>query len=67
MQWGVGIGAVAAALLVAGGLGALQAVAMAAAFPFALVLIALAVGFIKTLHEDATQQRRTRRDGRKGK
>ena len=65
VQWGVGIGAVAAALLVAGGLGALQAVAMAAAFPFALVLIALAVGFIKALHEDATQQWRTRRDGRK--
>ena len=67
VQWGVGIGAVAAALLVAGGLGALQAVAMAAALPFALVLIALAVGFITALHEDATQQRRTRRDGRKVK
>lgn len=67
VQWGVGIGAVAAALLVAGGLGALQAVAMAAALPFALVLIALTVGFMTALHEDATQQRRTRRDGRKVK
>ena len=52
-----------AALLVAGGLGALQAVAMAAALPFALVLITLAVGFITALHGDATQQRRARHDG----
>jgi choline/glycine/proline betaine transport protein len=64
VQWGVGMGAVAAALLVAGGLGALQAVAIAAALPFALVLIALTVGFLAALHEDATQKLRTRRAGR---
>jgi choline/glycine/proline betaine transport protein len=49
VQWGVGMGGVAAALLVAGGLGALQAVAIAAALPFALVLIALTVGFVVAL------------------
>jgi choline/glycine/proline betaine transport protein len=38
IQWGGGMGAVAAALLVAGGLGALQAMAVAAALPFAVVL-----------------------------
>jgi choline/glycine/proline betaine transport protein len=64
VQWGVGIGAVAAALLVAGGLGALQAVAMAAALPFALVLIALTVGFIAALHKDATAGLRARRKAR---
>ena len=61
VQWGVGIGAVAAALLIAGGLGALQAMAVAAALPFAVVLVALGVGFMAALHEDATQQRKARR------
>jgi choline/glycine/proline betaine transport protein len=61
VQWGVGMGAVAAALLVAGGLGALQAVAVAAALPFALVLIALTVAFIASLHADARQLARTKR------
>jgi choline/glycine/proline betaine transport protein len=61
VQWGVGMGAMAAALLVAGGLGALQAMAIAAALPFAVVLIALGVGFMVALHEDATQQLRARR------
>ena len=64
IQWGVGIGAVAAALLVAGGLGALQAMAVAAALPFAIVLVALAVGFMVALHEDANQQLRARRGRR---
>jgi len=61
VQWGVGIGAVAAALLIAGGLGALQAMAIAAALPFAVVLVALGVGFMAALHEDANQQRKARR------
>jgi len=61
VQWGVGMGAVAGALLVAGGLDALQAIAIAAALPFAVVLIALGVGFMAALHEDATQQLRARR------
>lgn len=61
IQWGVGIGAVAGALLIAGGLGALQAIAVAAALPFAVVLIALGVGFMAALHEDATRQFKARR------
>jgi choline/glycine/proline betaine transport protein len=61
VQWGVGIGAVAGALLVAGGLGALQAIAVAAALPFAIVLVALGVGFMAALHEDANQQWKARR------
>jgi choline/glycine/proline betaine transport protein len=61
VQWGVGIGAVAAALLVAGGLGALQAVAVAAALPFSIVLIALTVGFLFSLSADTAQRRRAQR------
>ena len=61
VQWGVGMGAVAAALLVAGGLGALQAVAVAVALPFAVVLMALAVGLVVTLHADARQLVRANR------
>ena len=67
VQWGVGIGAVAAALLIAGGLGALQAMAIAAALPFSIVLVALGVGFMAELHEDATQQRKARRASRKSR
>ena len=66
VQWGVGLGAVAAALLVAGGLGALQAVAVAAALPFAAVLVALAVGFLWAVHVDARQVKKQRKQGRRG-
>lgn len=52
VQWGVGIGLVAAALLVAGGLGALQAVAIAIALPFAAVLVALAAGLVVSLRQE---------------
>jgi choline/glycine/proline betaine transport protein len=65
VQWGIGMGAVAGALLVAGGLGALQAIAIAAALPFAVVLIALGVGFVTALHDDATQQLKARRAARR--
>jgi choline/glycine/proline betaine transport protein len=34
---------------------------VAAALPFAVVLIALGVGFMAALHEDATQQLKARR------
>ena len=47
--WAVLEGAVAIALLLAGGLGALQAGAIATALPFSLVLAAMAVAVIKVL------------------
>ncbi|TQL62986.1 choline/glycine/proline betaine transport protein [Propioniferax innocua] len=47
--WAVMEGAVAIALLLAGGLGALQAGAIATALPFSLVLAAMAVAVIKVL------------------
>ncbi|MGE3529833.1 MAG: BCCT family transporter [Methyloceanibacter sp.] len=62
VQWGVGIGAVAAALLVAGGLGALQAVAVAAALPFAVILVLLTFGFVLALYSDTAQAKANLRD-----
>lgn len=50
--WGAGIGATAIALLLAGGLGALQTASIAAAFPISFVLIAMLWGLIKSLNED---------------
>ncbi len=50
--WGLGEGVVAGALLLAGGLGALQTASIAAAFPISFVLIAMIWGLLKSLHED---------------
>jgi choline/glycine/proline betaine transport protein len=50
--WGMGEGVVAAALLLAGGLGALQTASIAAAFPISFVLIAMIWGLIKSLNDD---------------
>jgi choline/glycine/proline betaine transport protein len=52
VQWGIAIGAVAAALLLAGGLGALQAIAIAAALPFSVVLVAMIAGLFVALRKD---------------
>ncbi|UWP90310.1 BCCT family transporter [Aliiroseovarius crassostreae] len=50
--WGLGEGVVAGALLLAGGLGALQTASIAAAFPISFVLIAMIWGLVKSLNED---------------
>lgn len=50
--WGMGEGAVAAVLLLAGGLGALQTASIAAAFPISFVLLAMTWGLCKSLMED---------------
>ncbi|UTW08192.1 BCCT family transporter [Pseudomonas benzenivorans] len=47
--WGMGLGAVAAVLLLAGGLKALQAASIAAALPFSIVLILMIYGLVKSL------------------
>jgi choline/carnitine/betaine transport len=51
--WAISEGLVAAALLLAGGLKALQAASIAAALPFVLVLIAACVGLVKALNADS--------------
>lgn len=50
--WGLGEGFVAAVLLMAGGLGALQTASIAAAFPISFVLLAMTWGLIKSLMDD---------------
>ncbi|UWQ12318.1 BCCT family transporter [Aliiroseovarius crassostreae] len=50
--WGLGEGVVAGALLLAGGLGALQTASIAAAFPISFVLIAMIWGLVKSLNDD---------------
>lgn len=50
--WGLSLGAVAAVLLLAGGLKALQTASVVAALPFSLVIILAAVGFLKALRQE---------------
>ncbi|WP_020682374.1 BCCT family transporter [Marinobacterium rhizophilum] len=51
--WGIVIGLVAAVLLLAGGLSALQTALMAAALPLSLVIIAMTLAVLKSLHQEA--------------
>ncbi|QDG77119.1 BCCT family transporter [Labrenzia sp. PHM005] len=50
--WGMGEGFVAAVLLLAGGLGALQTASIAAAFPISFILLAMTWGLLKSLSDD---------------
>ena len=50
--WGLGVGGVAAALLLAGGLHALQTAAIAAALPVSVVVVLMIVGLVKSLVQD---------------
>ncbi|GLY20979.1 choline transporter [Micromonospora sp. NBRC 101691] len=60
--WGALIGAVAAALLLAGGLDALQQATIMVALPFVLVMLGLAVALLRDLARDPlVQPTRTRR------
>ncbi|WP_428034192.1 BCCT family transporter [Amphritea sp.] len=51
--WGMGLGAVAAVLLLAGGLKALQTASIAAALPFSVVLLFMCVALVKGLNDEA--------------
>jgi choline/glycine/proline betaine transport protein len=53
--WGLAIGAVAAVLLLAGGLKALQTASIVAALPFSFVTILATYGFFKSLRQDVAQ------------
>ena len=50
--WGLGEGFVAAVLLLAGGLGALQTASIAAALPVSVIMLAMTYGIVKSLNED---------------
>lgn len=52
--WGMGEGLVAAVLLIAGGLKALQTASIAAAFPISFVLLAMVWGLMRSLREDSS-------------
>ena len=56
VYWAVGIGVVAAILLLAGGLNALQTMTIASALPFTIVLLLAIVGFIKSLRVEGFKQ-----------
>lgn len=56
IYWAVGIGVVAALLLLVGGLNALQTMTIASALPFAIVLLLAIVGLIKALRIEAFKQ-----------
>ncbi len=54
--WAVSEGAVAATLLVAGGLSALQTATIASALPFAAVMLLMCWGLLKALREDMVKR-----------
>ena len=56
VYWAIGIGLVAAILLLAGGLNALQTMTIASALPFAVVLLLAITGLIKALRVEAFKQ-----------
>ena len=56
VYWAVGIGVVAAILLLAGGLNALQTMTIASALPFAIVLLLAIAGLIKSLRVEGFKQ-----------
>jgi len=56
VYWAVGIGVVAAILLLVGGLNALQTMTIASALPFAIVLLLAIIGLIKALRVEAFKQ-----------
>ena len=52
--WGLGEGFVAAVLLLAGGLAALQTASIAAALPVSVIMLLMTYGIVKSLHEDSS-------------
>ena len=55
--WGLGEGLVAAVLLLAGGLKALQTASIAAALPISVILIFMVYGLIRSLNADSAAVR----------
>ena len=52
--WGLGEGFVAAVLLLAGGLKALQTASIAAALPVSVIMLLMTFGIVKSLNEDSS-------------
>jgi glycine betaine transporter len=58
LTWGVAIALIAAVLLLAGGLQALQSMITVAALPFALLMALIIIGLYRALEEESRLQRR---------
>src|SRR5690606_577853 len=54
--WALLVGVVAIALLIAGGLGALQAATIASALPFTIVMILMCWGLVRAMHLDLVKR-----------
>ncbi|MGX4642375.1 BCCT family transporter [Massilia sp. SYSU DXS3249] len=63
--WGIAIALIAAAMLMAGGLDALQTLITVAALPFALLMIAVMVGLYRVLSLEALREKATERRARR--
>lgn len=58
LAWGVGVALIAGALLLAGGLDALQGMITIAALPFALLMVLVMVSLYRVLDQEYTRERR---------
>lgn len=63
--WGLAIALIASAMLVAGGLDALQTLITVAALPFALLMVAVMVGLYRVLSLEALREKATKRRARR--
>ncbi|WP_132998861.1 BCCT family transporter [Luteimonas arsenica] len=63
--WGIAIAVIAAAMLVAGGLGALQTLITVAALPFALLMVGVMVGLQRVLSIEALREKAEERRARR--
>ena len=65
LVWGVGVALVAATLLLAGGLDALQGIITIAALPFALLLLLVMLGLYRALNQEYLLRRRREQRARR--
>jgi len=63
--WGIAVALIAAAMLVAGGLDALQTLITVAALPFALLMVAVMVGLYRVLALEALREKAAERRARR--
>ncbi len=67
LAWGVAMAAIAAILLVAGGLGALQSASVLTGLPFTFIMVLMCVAFYKHLRSEARGGGRQEREAGRGR
>jgi glycine betaine transporter len=65
LMWGVLVAAIAASLMLAGGIRALQTATMVFALPFVVVVVLMAVSVTRAIHHDWQEERRRERELRR--